>query len=157
MRRVVWSLVSVIGFSLSAASAATHDDAASACADRDPDIAIIACSALIDSGGEAPGELSRDLNNRGGAYSAKGDYDLAITDLDQSIKLDSENAGAYINRGNSYGAKKEYDRALDDYGQALRIRPQDSGAYSARGNVYEHLGQPITTRQLASTATMSAL
>src|SRR5258708_38815653 len=142
MRRVVWGLVSIVGLSLNAASAATHEEASSACANSNPDIAIIACSALIESGGEAPGDLSRDFNNRGGAYSAKGDYDHAIDDLDQSIKLDSQNAGAYINRGNSYGAKKEYDRALDDYGQALRIHPQDSGAYSARGNVYEHLGQP---------------
>ena len=132
MRRLVWSVVSVIGLSLNAARGANHDDAASACADRDPDIAILACSVLIESGGQAPGELSRDFNNRGGAYSAKGDYDHAIADLDQSIKLDSENAGAYINRGNSYSAKREYDRALDDYGQALRIHPQDSGAYSAR-------------------------
>src|SRR5258706_15633965 len=98
MRRVVWGLVSVIGLSLNAASAATHDNATSACPDRDPDIAIIACSTLIDSGGEGPGELSRDLNKRGSAYSAKGDYDRAIADLDQSIKLDSENAGPSINR-----------------------------------------------------------
>src|SRR5882757_6940457 len=142
MRRVVCGLVSIIGLSLNAASAATHEEASSACADRDPDIAIIACSVLIESGGEAPDDLSRDFNNRGGAYSAKGEFDRAIDDLDQSIKLDSENAGAYINRGNSYGAKKEYDRALDDYGQALRIHPQDSGAYSARGNLYERIGQP---------------
>src|SRR4051812_40033855 len=142
MRRAVWSLVSVIGLSMTAASAATHDEAASACSDRDPDIAIIACSVLIELGGEAPGDLSRDFNNRGGAYSAKGDYDHAILDLDQSIQLDSQNAGAYINRGNSYGAKREYDRALEDYDQALRIHPQDSGAYSARGNIYERLGQP---------------
>src|SRR5258708_12404371 len=142
MRRVVWGLVSIVGLSLNAASAATHEEASSACANSNPDIAIIACSALIESGGEAPGDLSRDFNNRGGAYSAKGDYDHAIDDLDQSIKLDSENAGAYINRGNSYGAKKEYDRALDNYGRPLRIHPQDPEPLTPPGSVFEHLAHP---------------
>jgi hypothetical protein len=64
MRRVVWGLVSVIGISLNAAAAATHDDAASACADRDPDIAIIACSVLIESGGEAPGARLQQSRRR---------------------------------------------------------------------------------------------
>ena len=71
MRRVVWSLVCVAGLAANAAAAETHVDAVSACADRDPDIAIIACSVLIESGGQAADELSRDFNNRGGAYSQR--------------------------------------------------------------------------------------
>src|SRR5262249_30446876 len=45
------------------------------------------CTALIDSGNEKPNVLAIAYNNRGNAYAAKRDWDRAIQDYDQSIKL----------------------------------------------------------------------
>src|SRR5215475_9653988 len=57
-------------------------------ADRSlPDIQIGGCTALIDSGKQPPQTLVIAYNNRGNAFSAKGEYDRAIQDYDQSIKL----------------------------------------------------------------------
>jgi len=49
---------------------------------------INGCTALIDSGQGTTSALAIAHNNRGNAYTAKGDYDRAIQDFDQSIKLD---------------------------------------------------------------------
>src|ERR671936_214084 len=58
-------------------------------ADRtSPDIQIGGCSALIDSGEQTPQALVIAYNNRGNAYTTKGEYDRAVQDYDQSLKLD---------------------------------------------------------------------
>ena len=61
-------------------------------------------------------------NNRGVAYDHKGDYDRAIQDYEQAIKLMPGFAQAYFNRGNAYLGKSQYAQAIDDYNQAIRLK-----------------------------------
>ena len=69
---------------------------------------------------------------RGSAYALKNEYDRAIQDFDQAIRLNPNNADPYIRRGLHYANKKEYDRAIQDYDQAIRLNPNDAAAYSVR-------------------------
>src|SRR6516162_8015563 len=64
---------------------------------RDPQ--INGCTTLIDSGEETPQVLAIAYNNRGNAYTTKGEYDLAIKDYDQAIKLKANYPKALNNRG----------------------------------------------------------
>src|SRR6266540_2185596 len=50
-----------------------------------PDPQINGCTALIETGTEAPPVLAIAYNNRGNAYTRKGEYDRAIQDYDESI------------------------------------------------------------------------
>ena len=84
---------------------------------------------------------------RGAAYYYKGDYDRAITDYDQAIRLQPDLAGAYYNRGLTYADKGDYDRAIADYDQAIRLRPDLAEAYYNRGNAYADKGD--TDRAIA--------
>jgi len=59
------------------------------CNDSDPELRIRGCSLLIQSGKEPAKVLAGALFNRGNAYEAKGQYDLAIQDFDAAIKQDS--------------------------------------------------------------------
>ena len=67
---------------------------------------IDGCTVVIRSGGETPERLVQAFMSRGFAYMTKGDYDLAIQDYDQAIRLDPLNALALNNRGFAYGQKR---------------------------------------------------
>src|SRR5207244_3795602 len=74
--------------------------------------------------------------NRGDAYYWNKNYDLAIPDFDEAIRMDSKQARAYNLRGNCYYAKNDSDRAIADYTEAIRINPHYAVYYNNRGYVY---------------------
>ena len=49
-----------------------------------------------------------------GDWATKGDFDKAIADYDQAIKLNS-NGWMYYNRGDAWAGKGDYDKAIADY------------------------------------------
>lgn len=75
-------------------------------------------------------------NNRGIAYSEKGEHDLAIKDFDKAIELKSDYAEAYNNRGNVYDEKGDFDKAIADFNMAINIKSEYAEAYINRGVVY---------------------
>ena len=79
-------------------------------------------------------------NNRGVAYSNKGDYDRAIEDFNKVIELNPDNADAYYNRGKVYSEQSDYDRAIKDFTQAIQLKPDNADAYNNRGIAYESKG-----------------
>ena len=81
-------------------------------------------------------KLAMAYNNRGFAYSKKGDLDRAIADFDEAIRLDPKYALAYLNRGNAYYRKGDQDRAIADYNEAIRLDPKLALAYYNRGIAY---------------------
>jgi len=110
-------------------------------ADRtSPDIQIGGCTALIDSGIEPPRVLVIAYNNRGNAYAAKGEYDRAVQDYDQSIKLNPNYARAFNNRGVAYQKKGDYDRAINDFDDAIKLDPNYASAFANRAQTYLNKG-----------------
>ena len=57
----------------------------------------------------------------------------AITDVDKSIQLDSDNADAYRNRGATKAALGDFEGAIVDFDKAIEIDPEDAEAYYSRG------------------------
>jgi tetratricopeptide (TPR) repeat protein len=80
-------------------------------------------------------------NNRSAAYLKKRDYDRAIADANQAIKLQPNYFQPYLNRGFIYEKKGDYDRALADYNQVLKLHPKYANAYNARGWYYAQRGE----------------
>jgi tetratricopeptide (TPR) repeat protein len=64
--------------------------------------------------------------NRGDAYYKRGDYDQAIADFIQTIKIDPNFPDAYILRGAAYK-----DKARADLETALKLNPEDAEARAA--------------------------
>ena len=84
-------------------------------------------------------------NNRGEAYLRKGDYERAISNYNQALRMDPDFGRAnyfYVNRGTAHLLIGDYERAIADYHQALRINPNDANAYHHRGTAYLNKGDP---------------
>jgi tetratricopeptide (TPR) repeat protein len=75
-------------------------------------------------------------NNRGSAYLFKKDYDRAIADFNQAIKLQPDRINAYLNRAAAYLSKQDYDRALADVNRVIQLQPDFALAYVNRATVY---------------------
>ena len=102
-----------------------------------PDLRIGGCTAVIQSGNFAGKYLAWSFTGRGNAYSTKGQYDRAIANYDQAIRLNPNYAIAFYNRGYAWRAKGEYDRSIADYDQVIRLDPNFSAAFNNRGTAYD--------------------
>ncbi|PHJ57402.1 serine/threonine protein kinase [Nostoc linckia z18] len=60
-------------------------------------------------------------------------YEGAIQDFSQLIKLEPKNALAYNKRGDAYYRLGDYEQAQTDSSQAILLNPQDANAYYDRG------------------------
>jgi tetratricopeptide (TPR) repeat protein len=79
-------------------------------------------------------------SNRGLMRFLKRNFDGAIKDCTEGLKINPRLAGAYIYRGISRSAKKEFDAALSDLNRALTIDPRNTDALNNRGLVYTEIG-----------------
>src|SRR5262249_15219124 len=60
------------------------------------------------------------------------DYDRAIADYSDAIRLIPTNAPAFFARGNAYASKGDPDRAISDFSEAIRLDPQHADAFNNR-------------------------
>jgi tetratricopeptide (TPR) repeat protein len=79
---------------------------------------------------------------RGESWSREGDFDRAIADLDEAIRLRPDNALAYHHRGNAWSSKGELGRALADYEVAISLDPNNPALYRDRGVMLRRHGEP---------------
>jgi hypothetical protein len=90
--------------------------------------ALLSCAVCIEM--FAQNMEAMTTLDRGWAYFNNGDYDKAIADFDQAIRLYPNYVQAYINRGITYEKKGDYDRAIADYELVLQINPNHANAKS---------------------------
>lgn len=106
-----------------------------------PDKRISACTSAIESGKLSDIDTSKAYNNRGIAAHFKGQYDRAIVDHSESIRLRPDYAEAYSDRGNAKLAKGLYALAVQDYSEAIRLRPNWPSYFNNRCFAQAVLGQ----------------
>lgn len=76
---------------------------------------------------------------RGGKKSENKNYQGAVEDYTQAIKLDSNYEEAYLKRGFNYSLIRNYQNAIADYSQAIKINPNYEEAYIKRGYARSNL------------------
>ncbi|MEH2535567.1 tetratricopeptide (TPR) repeat protein [Bradyrhizobium sp. AZCC 1588] len=79
---------------------------------------------------------ARTFLRRAGAYGGKQDYNRAMEDLGQALKLEPRNVYALNNRCLFRAILGSFDAALADCDEALRIRPDDANILHTRGIAY---------------------
>src|SRR5271166_890352 len=102
--------------------------------------------------------IDAKLNFDSGVTSLrKLDYNKAIIEFTEAIRLDPTFAPAYLGRGNAHSNQGNLDEAIRDYCEAIRLDSNYAIAYENRGVVYFHTGKRAkanadfaTARRLAS-------
>jgi tetratricopeptide (TPR) repeat protein len=79
--------------------------------------------------GVAPGS-GESFNTRGVERGQRGDYQGALDDFTQALRVNPSYADAYNNRGYARYALGDLPGAIADYSQALRINPSYADAYN---------------------------
>lgn len=108
--------------------------------DASPDLVISGCTAVIQSGAEKAKGLAFAFYRRGTAFRMRNEFDRAIADYDQSIKLDPDGYDAYVDRGWAYHLKGDFDRAIEDHSEAIRLDPDNERAFVMRGAAWQRKG-----------------
>jgi lipoprotein NlpI len=111
------------------------------CHDDDSDRLIRGCTAVIRSGHETPENLARAYFNRGRAYSDRGDYDRAIADFNDALRIEPNYPDAFNGRGIAYVGKADYPRAVGDFDRAIGLDPNYAIAIYNRGLALRNLGR----------------
>jgi tetratricopeptide (TPR) repeat protein len=78
---------------------------------------------------------------KGRALTASGNYDEAVAELTEAIRLQSDFARAYNARGYVYLLKRDYQHALADFDEAIRLDPNYANAIQNRGMALRGLGK----------------
>jgi tetratricopeptide (TPR) repeat protein len=142
MKLRLLAVVTIAALSACGAASAQPQELKTWCASPDAtsDQTIAGCTADIQSGDYDAANLPAIFTNRGLAYDSKGQYDLAIQDYDQAVKLAPWFADAFKSRGDAYQDKGEYRRAVSDYDSAIGDNPKFAQAFQSRAVAKRHLG-----------------
>lgn len=73
-------------------------------------------------------------NLRGSAYFDKGEYDIAIADFNDALRMGGPQAHIiYHNRGNAWRGKGDYAKAIADYDASIKSDPKAKFSWQNRG------------------------
>lgn len=81
------------------------------------------------------------LHDRAAAFLGKGEYDKAVANYSEVLRMNPSDKVAYVNRGIAYDEQGKYDEAISDCTRALAIDPKLAEAYINRGVAYEKKDQ----------------
>ena len=106
------------------------------CQSGDPDSRIAACTTLLNANQETTKDRAVIYGSRSVGYFSKGDYDRAIQDAEQAIRLNPSEASFYYTNGLAYKKKGDFDHAIQEFDDAIRLNQSFERAYYDRGNAY---------------------
>jgi lipoprotein NlpI len=111
---------------------------------EDNDVAIAACTRVIDDRKESRRNRAEAYNSRGVAFKLQGDYKRALADYNAVLALEPANVNALINRAQLFGIMNDHDRAIQDADRILAkggLNDRGKGIiYSVRGESWHAKG-----------------
>jgi tetratricopeptide (TPR) repeat protein len=116
------------------------------CDSPDLERKIVACTKLIETLGIEPTRLAGAFIRRAYAYSRQGQYQRAIRDYDEAIRILPQDSAtlnyraiAYNNRATAYDNLGKPLQALPDAEKAVQFAPREPHFYATRGSIKQNL------------------
>ena len=78
-------------------------------------------------------DSAADILERAKKKHADGDYEAAIADYTESIKLAPDSAAAYKGRGDAKYDSGDFEGAIPDFDKAIELEPNDAETFNWRG------------------------
>jgi Flp pilus assembly protein TadD len=98
-------------------------------------------AARVDESKPDLARMSEAYALRSEALYVSGDYDGAIRQATEAIRLDEKSARAYGDRCDAYRVKGQHDQAVSDCTEAIRLSPDKGWYHALRGEIYRAKGQ----------------
>jgi lipoprotein NlpI len=92
------------------------------------------------AGDPTHGSLAAKYVTRGVLALVSREWDDALTNFDQAIALNPQNASAHAGHGRVQQAKGDLAGALEDYSQAIQLKPDFAPAYVFRAEIENEQG-----------------
>lgn len=105
------------------------------------DIAIPACTRLLESGKLGPAARLAALKKRAYRYTETEEWRRALRDYDEIATLDARNPDSFYFRGGVYLQLRQHERAIDDFSKAIALKPDFYLAYMLRGDAESARGR----------------
>jgi lipoprotein NlpI len=92
-------------------------------------------------------KTAEEFFEEGKKYSLEKNFDQAINNYGECIKLNPKLVKAYNNRGVAYVETKQYDQAIADFSKAIELDSTNGKAYNNRAIAYWYKGEIHKVRQ----------
>lgn len=95
---------------------------------RRPVMKLALLIALVIAAAGCPNQSKHEAikrANTGAKALSQKQYDTAITEFKEAVRLDRDNFMAWYQLGESYREKKEWEKAVEAFEQGARLRPND--------------------------------
>lgn len=102
---------------------------------------LSACASWIKDAASSRQKLSKTYAEKGAAYFAEGNLEIAASDLRKSLELDPNNAAAHGTIALLYEHLQMLDKAAEHYRRAAALKPDDSGIIGNYGRFLCHHGR----------------
>lgn len=136
--RVMTICAAVAGLLPQAVSAAPSEADRDSCFDDSGDVAIAACTRAINSRRYKGEALARLYGARAFEYKVKRDFDRALADYNEAIRIFPNVVESLDARGSILAEQGNYRAAINDYTAALKL-PRSGYVAVNRGIVYLHM------------------
>jgi tetratricopeptide (TPR) repeat protein len=137
--RGIAAFLVVLGFGGATALANVIDPSLD-CLSEDNERRISGCSAMIETPGLPPEQLSVAYGLRALGYSLKGWFDKAVADYDKAIGLNPDFAAALNNRAWAYYKLGRPQQGVGDVERALELAPGNPYALDTRAHIHQLSG-----------------
>ncbi|PKB83732.1 MAG: hypothetical protein BZY88_01440 [SAR202 cluster bacterium Io17-Chloro-G9] len=83
----------------------------------------------------------------GAELQKQGQFEAAITEYEEAIRLDPDYRDAYTNQGAAYLILDRPEKATQSFGEWIRLGPEDGAAYANRALSFTHLGKDLEAQK----------